>query len=174
MSITLIAAISSNAGLGKTNGELLFHIREDMKFFRDKTEGQICVFGRRTFESIISMRGEPLPKRTNCILTRDENYESLHGELAYNSIERIINHSQTLSTKDKKIMVCGGSEIYKLFMPYADEILLTHINRHVEDASVFYPMESQESHGFMPVEESEEYYTEKYDAYYKFVRYVRK
>lgn len=173
MTITIIAAISSNAGLGKNNGDLLFHIKEDLQRFKNITEGNLIVLGRKTFDSIISMRGEPLPKRINCVLTRDDSYESKYGELVYNSVERIINHHKTMGDKDKKVFVCGGSEVYKQFLPYTNEVLLTHVNKHVEGTEVFYPIELQDSLGFVPIEESEEHYSEKYDAYYKFVRYIR-
>lgn len=173
MTIILIAAISANSGLGKSNGDLLFHIKEDMKNFQDYTEGQLCVFGRKTFESIVHQTGGALKKRTSIVLTSDVNYESKYGEIAYTSIDTIINHHKTMGDKDKKVFICGGSEIYSLFMEFADQIILTHINKHVEESEIFYPMSLQDSYNFVPIEESEEYYTEKYDAYYKFVRYTR-
>ena len=172
MSIVIIANISSNSGIGKTNGDLLFHIKEDMNFFRDTTKGNVVLFGRKTFDSIISLRGKPLEGRINAILTNNENYESKYGEQVYTDLNRIINHSKTLTENDKTIYVAGGMEIYKSLLPHCDEVLLTHVNKHVE-ADIYYPIELQEELGFKAVKESEDFYSEKYDAYYKFVRYVK-
>lgn len=171
MTISIIAAISSNAALGNNN-ELLFHIKEDLQRFKRLTEGQIVIMGRVTFDSIIEMNGKPLPNRINVILTRDENYESKHGEQAYTSIDRIINHHKTMGDKDKKVYICGGEQIYKEFLPYADEILLSIVNKHIEEVDAFYPIEIQDELGFVAVEE-EEFYSDKYEAYYKFVRYTK-
>jgi dihydrofolate reductase len=172
MTITLIACISSNAALGNNN-KLLFNIKEDLQRFKRLTKNQIVVMGRKTFDSIIEMNGKPLANRINVVLTRDENYESKHGEQAYTSIDRIINHHKTMGDKDKKVYVIGGSEVYRELLPFADEILITHVNKHIEEADTFYPIYLQDELGFTPIEESEEYYTEKYDAYYKFVRYTK-
>lgn len=67
----LIAAIDKNWNIGK-DGELLVHIPEDMKFFREKTMGKVVVMGRKTLESFPG--GKPLKGRTNIVLTRDRNY----------------------------------------------------------------------------------------------------
>lgn len=172
MTISIIAAVSSNSALGY-KGELLFNIKEDMKHFQKETMGNVVVFGRKSFEEIVRIHGKGLSGRVNVVLTRDESYEPKHGEIVFNDIEKIINHHKTNNVDDKKIMICGGSSVYSSFLPYADEIILTHINKHVEEADTFYDLDLQESLGFCPVEESEELYSEKYDAYFKFVRYKK-
>lgn len=172
MTIAIIACISSNGALGNDN-KLLFNIKEDLQRFKQLTgDGNIVVQGRKTFDSIIEMNGKPLPNRINVILTRDEEYESKHGELAYTSVDRIINHHKTMGDKDKKVYVIGGEEIYKEFLPFAAEIMLTIVNKHIEEADAFYPVDLQDELGFTPTEE-EEFYSDKYDAYYKFVRYAK-
>lgn len=144
-----------------------------MQHFQNETKGHHVVFGRKSFEEIIRIHGKGLSGRSNIVLTQNSDYVPEHGEFVFNSIDKIISHHKTNSSDDKKIMICGGSSIYREFLPFADEILLTHINKHVEEADTFYPMQQQIDFGFIPVEESEEFYTEKYDAYYKFVRYVK-
>lgn len=170
--ISIIAAISANSGLGY-KGNLLFNIKEDMKHFQRASKGHHVVFGRKSFEEIVAMHGKGLPGRTNIVLTRDVSYVPGHGEIVFNSIDKIINHHETNSDIDKKIIVCGGESVYREFLPHACEILLTHINKHVEEADSFYPLSLQEELGFVPVETSGEFYSEKYDAYYKFVRYKK-
>lgn len=175
MTIKIIACISSNSGLGMNDGSLLFHIKEDLQKFKNITseeKGSILLFGRKTFDSIISLRGKPLPDRLSVVLTRDANYKSKYGEQVYTDLTRLINHSKTLTDKDKTIFICGGGELYSQLLEFSDEILLTIVNKHVE-ADVYYPMELQESLNFVEVETSEDFYSEKYNAYYKFVRYVK-
>lgn len=170
--ISLIACISSNGALGNKQ-QLLFHIKEDLQRFKSASEGQIVVMGMRTFESIIEMNGKPLPNRINVVLTKNEDYVSQYGEIVFNSVEKIISHHATMGDKDKKIIVAGGNSVYKEFLPYTNEVLLTIVNKHIENADTFFPIEYQEKLGFSIIEQSEEFYTEKYDAYYKFVRYVK-
>lgn len=171
--ISIIACVGSDGALGFKN-ELLFNIKKDLKFFQDNTKGNLCVMGRKTFDSIIEMNnGKPLSNRISCILTRDQNYESKYGEIAYNSVDRIINHYKTMGDSDKKVFICGGEAVYLLFMEFADELLITHVNKHVEESDAHFPIHLIAENDFVVAEESEEYYTEKYDAYYKFVRYVK-
>lgn len=151
--IKLIACVSSNFALGKDN-DLLFKIEEDMQRFRKFTENNIVLMGRKTYDSIIEMNGKPLPKRVTVILTRDKNMKPKKSEFVFNSVESIVNHCQTLNEdSDKTVWVCGGAESYKALLPYVKEIRLTIVDKHVEDADTFYPIELQESLGFTELED---------------------
>lgn len=172
MTISIIAAISSNSGLGY-KGNLLFNIKEDLQHFQKETMGHNAIFGRKSFEEITRIHGKGLSGRTNIVLTRNTEYVPKHGEFVFNSINRIISHHETNTDMDKKIVFCGGESVYRDSLPFADEVILTHVNKHVEDVDAWYPMELQEALNFQPVETSEDFYSEKYDAYYKFVRYTR-
>lgn len=110
----LIAAVSSDWGIG-FNGNLLFHIPEDMRFFKEKTTGHVVVMGRKTYESI----GKPLPNRENYVLTRDENYkdEKVH-----------VIHQVDEIPKDS--FVIGGQEIYNLLLPFCDIAYITKVAKH--------------------------------------------
>lgn len=130
MSITMIACCDMNMGIGNKNNDLLFRLPKDLKFFKSATSGKICVFGRKTFESLPV---KPLPKRKNYVLTSNKSY-SYGGVTVVHSIDDILQLS-----KAHDIYICGGGEIYKQFMPYADRLLITHV--HVVDfsARVFFP-----------------------------------
>ncbi|MFP3648530.1 dihydrofolate reductase, partial [Paraburkholderia sp. SIMBA_054] len=67
-----------NMGIG-LNGKLMFSVKEDMKRFKELTEGKLCIQGRKTYESIIKINGKPLSNRTNVVLTKDKTYKSLPG-----------------------------------------------------------------------------------------------
>ncbi len=130
--ISMIACVDNDFGIGKDN-ELLTKIPEDMDHFKQETIGNTCVFGRKTAESL--PKGKPLKDRTNIVLTRDANFE-MEGFQVVNEVKDILDMS-----KDKHIYICGGSEIYDLFMPYADNILLTSLSK-TYDADTFFPYSS--------------------------------
>lgn len=84
MSIIGIAAIDLNNGIGKNN-EMLFHIKEDLNFFKQTTLNKIVVMGRKTFESI----GKPLPNRTNVVLSSNSDF---NGCINLHSFEELLNY----------------------------------------------------------------------------------
>ena len=128
--ISLIAAIGRNNELGKDNA-LLWHLPEDMKHFKKITELHSVIMGRKTFESI----GKPLPNRRNIIITRDANYKQKGAEIVHSlagALDLFPDHSEEL-------MVIGGAEIYKLAMPIADKLYITHIDAEDPEADSFFP-----------------------------------
>ena len=137
--ISLIAAIGNNNELGKDN-QLVFHIKEDMRFFRETTTGHPILMGRKTFESI----GRPLPNRTNYVITH-------HPEDLPDGVEPVRDLRQFLeSWQDSKeeLFVIGGATIYEAALPYATIFYLTEVNTTVSDADTFFPDfdKSQYSH----------------------------
>ena len=108
-----IVAVSDNWGIGNDN-ELLFHIPEDMKFFKDMTSGHSVVMGHNTYESI----GKPLPNRKNYVLSRDKSL-SIDGVTVIHDISQIPDDS----------FVIGGESIYKILLKYCDTVFVTKIHR---------------------------------------------
>jgi len=89
MSIAAIVCVDKSWGIGN-NGNLLFHIKEDMKFFREKTKGHVIIYGRKTLESFPGKK--PLPGRTNIVLTRNVisiSDESKHACSSYSTFNRL-------------------------------------------------------------------------------------
>ncbi|MBQ2695516.1 dihydrofolate reductase [Candidatus Saccharibacteria bacterium] len=131
MSISLISAIGQNHELG-SNNNLIFHIKEDMKFFKDTTMGHPILMGRKTFESI----GKPLPGRTNYVVTR-------HPETLPDGVEPVRELQQFLesnrSTDAPEIFVIGGGMIYHEALPYATHLYLTEIDASAPHADSFFP-----------------------------------
>lgn len=170
--INIIACVSNNNALGY-RGELIFEIKEDLQRFQQLTKGQLLVMGRRTFDSIIERNGKPLGNgRTSIVLTRNPEYKAEHGEVVFDSVERILNHHETMSGCDKEIWVIGGEQVIKDFLPYADNVYLTMVNKYVFDFDTEYPMELQNELGFEVIEE-EESHDEKTNLFYKFITYKR-
>lgn len=126
--ISIIAAASENNGLGKNN-ELVWHLPDDFKRFKQLTTGHHIIMGRKTFESF----PKPLPNRTHIIVTKNKHYKAVNCLIAH-SIEEAI----TLAASDDNPFIIGGGEIYALAMPFADKIELTRVHTEV-DADAFFP-----------------------------------
>lgn len=127
--IILIAAISKNRALGYKN-ELLYHLPNDMKHFRELTTGHTIIMGRKTFESF--PKGA-LPNRRNIVITRQNNLSYPNVEI-FHSIEDAINN-----ITDNTIYIIGGGEIYNQTLKYANRLELTVVDNIPENADTFFP-----------------------------------
>ncbi len=135
MKISLIAAMSKNRVIGRGN-KLPWNIPEDLKYFRDKTNGRVLIMGRKTFDSV----GRPLPNRETRVITRSKDLE-IPGAKTFPSLKRAIDDLR-LKGSDypiDEIFISGGGEIYKLALPIVDRIYLTIIDQEVEDGDAFFP-----------------------------------
>lgn len=126
-----IVATDEKNGIGKNN-QLLCHLPDDLKYFKSLTINNIIVMGRKTYESI----GKPLPNRINVVLSQNPHLK-IDGVEVYYNIESLI---QKLPQKypNKKIIIIGGEQIYRLFFPYIQKIYRTFIH-HTFDADAFFP-----------------------------------
>lgn len=125
---TIIAAVGENNALGKDN-DLVWHLPDDFKRFKELTTGHYIIMGRKTFESF----PKPLPNRTHVIITRQKDYKP-EGCIVVNSIEKALE----LAKEDEQPFIIGGGEIYKLGMPFSDKIELTRVHESFE-ADTFFP-----------------------------------
>lgn len=129
--IKMIAAVSKNHQIGKDN-ELPWHISEDLKYFRKITSGQAVLMGRKTFESI----GRPLPNRRNIVLTRNATFNSednAKGIEVVHTLEEALALCKTL----EQVFIIGGGQIYSAFLPYADELYLTLVDKEIDGDTDF-------------------------------------
>lgn len=132
--ITMIAAIGKNNELGKDN-KLLWHLPEDLKFFKEQTIGKKVILGRKTLESLPGL----LPKRVHLVLTR-KNLEEKESLKVFHSTEEILKY---LNTLDEEVMIIGGSKIYNEFLPYATKLILTEIEEE-QAADAYFPKINKE------------------------------
>ena len=128
--LSLIVAISENNAIGKA-GDLLCYLPDDLKHFKALTTGATVVMGKKTF---FSLPRRPLPNRRNIVLTRDGSFTYENTEVAH-SIEEL----QKMLTADENVFIIGGGEVYRQFMPLAEELHITHIHHTWEDADTFFP-----------------------------------
>lgn len=132
--ITLIAAIGKNNELGKDN-KLLWHLKEDLKFFKEQTIGKEVILGRKTLESLPKL----LPKRKHLVLTH-QNLEENEQLQVFHSIEELQKY---LQDKDEEVVVIGGAKIYQEFLPKANKLILTEIDASKE-ADAYFPTFNKE------------------------------
>jgi dihydrofolate reductase len=128
----IIVAIADNRAIGKANA-LLWHIAEDMKYFRVTTTGSPVVMGWMTFQSI---GGKPLPKRDNVVISIFPWPDRPEGIKVAGSLEEAYS---MVDPSARKVFVMGGGETYRQALPTADKLYITHVHATIEDADTFFP-----------------------------------
>jgi len=128
--ISIICAIAENRAIGKNN-QLLWHIKEDFKFFKEKTSGHVIVMGQKTFESI----GKPLPNRTTIVLSNDPTC-NIEGVIMARTFEEVFAKAREIEKEE--VFICGGGSVYAQTIDMADKLYLTVVKGNFE-ADVFFP-----------------------------------
>lgn len=129
MTVTLIAAAAENNALGKDN-QMIWHLPDDFKRFKQLTTGHHIIMGRKTFESLPGI----LPNRTHIIITRQADF-SAEDCIVVNSLDEAL----LKSAGDQEAFIIGGGEIYKQSMDIADKIELTRVYGTSPEADAFFP-----------------------------------
>lgn len=127
MSISLIAAMDENQGLG-FNNQLLCHLPADLKYFKAQTLGKTIIMGRNTFDSI----GKVLPGRKNIIISRQKDLQ-IDGAVVCHTVEQALAQSDSEET-----MILGGASLYEQTIELAHTLYITKIH-HAFEADVFFP-----------------------------------
>ncbi|MBQ2112860.1 MAG: dihydrofolate reductase [Bacteroidales bacterium] len=194
----IIVAIADNNAIGRDNA-LLWHISEDLKFFKRTTTGCPVIMGRKTFESI----GRPLPKRTNIVVSRgfdapegvvvvgslSEAYTVAGSSVIPDSSSVIPSASSVIPSASSVIpsassvipsaveespsrcFVIGGGQIYAQALADADRLVVTHVHTIIKDADTFFP---QIDPSVWEVEDrSEMFHDEESGFDFEFVTYKR-
>lgn len=130
MKISIIAAIGKNRELGAGN-KLLWDIKEDMQFFREKTKGKPVIMGSKTFESI----GRPLPGRLNIVLSRQQ--KKYEGATVVTSLREAYVCAEASGADE--VFNIGGATIYALGLSDVQTLYLTHVDATFPEADAFFP-----------------------------------
>lgn len=127
--INIVAAVASNGAIGRANS-LIWHLGEDLKFFKNLTMGCPVIMGRKCYDSI----GRPLPGRKNIVISRG-NPAVGDGILVVHSLEEALQ----AVPKPEKCFIIGGGQIYAQAMDIADTLYITKVYTNPTDADVFFP-----------------------------------
>ena len=132
MIISLIAAVGQNRVIG-SNGDLPWHLPDDMKFFAKTTRGHHVLMGRKNFESI-PKKYRPLPGRPNIVVTRNTSFNAAEV-IIETSIENGISAAREAG--ETELFIIGGGEIYNQTIDLADRLYITHVNASPEGETHF-------------------------------------
>lgn len=160
--ITIIAAVASDGAIG-IGGDMLWHLRHDLRRFRRLTLGNTVIMGRRTFDSL---PGGALKGRRNIVVTRNAALAPLGAETAPG-----LDAALAMTDADEKVFIIGGGEIYRQAMPLANELALTEIDATLPGADTFFPPVTED---FTLVEASEPVAATDITPPYRFATYRRK
>ena len=161
--MNLVAAADKNWAIGN-RGELLVSIPRDQKMFRELTTGKVVVLGRKTLDTF--PQRQPLPNRTNIILSSDKNYK-VKGALVINSLEELLEELKKYNSDD--VYVIGGESIYEQLLPYCDTAHITLIDYEYEADAHIHDFASDPE--WVVTADSDE--ITYFDLCYSFVRYER-
>ena len=125
---SIIACIGKKHELGKKGG-LVFHLKNDMKFFRETTSNHTILMGRKTWESLPNK----LPKRKNIVVSKSIVPSA---DQSINNLDEFIEQNQNT---DEEIFIIGGGMIYTKFLPYTKNLYLTEVDSTDKDADTFFP-----------------------------------
>ncbi len=127
LKLTAIVAMTPDRVIGK-NGTLPWHLPEDLKLFKRHTTGHPILMGRKTWDSI----GFPLPHRQSIVLTRDPSWSAKGSEVIHT-----VDELKNIPLIHPEVFIIGGAQVYELFMPLLDEILVSHIYQNYEGDTRF-------------------------------------
>ncbi len=129
MIISLVVAASDNNVIGKNN-QLLWHLPQDLKYFKNVTWAMPVVMGRKTFESL----GKPLNGRYNIVITRKKDWQP-EGVVVVNDLAAAYKAAEAADTRE--VFVLGGGEIYAQAINHAHKIHLTRVHANLEGDTYF-------------------------------------
>ena len=160
--LALIVAVAHNRVIGKDN-TLIWHLPNDLKFFKEKTTGHVIIMGRKTFESLPFL----LPNREHWVITKDKGFDAPEGVRIFHSTEAVAEAAKDLDAA----YVIGGAQIYEAFLPFVDVMHITEVD-HTFEGDAFFP--EFDASQFEIVETIEGTVDEKNKYPHKFVTYKRK
>ncbi|MFW6231358.1 MAG: dihydrofolate reductase [Nanoarchaeota archaeon] len=130
--IKLIAAADENNLIGNDSKLPWPRLRPDLKHFLVKTLGNTVVMGRLTYDSI-DEKYRPLKHRRNIVMSRDREYEPHPDVEVAHSLDDVLQ----MTKHDQQVYIIGGEKVYRQFLPYASEVVLTRIHAAFEGDAYF-------------------------------------
>ena len=133
MKIVIISAVAQNGVIGRSNGEMPWHVKEEFQHFKKTTLGYPIIMGRITFETL----GKPLKDRLNVVITGQPDYKLPYEEVKiYRTLTEAVK--AVSETNPEKIFVIGGGQVYRQAIEFADEMIIS-IMKFDAEGDVFFP-----------------------------------
>ena len=161
--MNMIVAVDENWAIGN-KGELLVRIPNDQKMFRNETINKVVVLGRKTMDTF--PQKQPLPKRTNIILTRNPEY-TVQDAIVVHSVEELLEELKNYNSED--VYIIGGDSVYQQMLPYCDVAHVTYIEQSYA-ADSYFPNLDKDPEWALVAESDEQTY---FDITYYFRKYER-
>ena len=161
--MNIIVNADKNWAIGKNNS-LLVRIPADMKYFRQMTEGNIVVMGRKTLESF--PQGRPLANRVNIVISHNPDYQ-VKDAIVVHSVEEAM---QECKKHEGEVFVIGGESIYRQLLPYCNKAYITKSD-HAYDADTYFTNLDEDPDWQMTKISDEQTY---FDLEYVFTIYERR
>lgn len=160
----MIVAMTSETNSIGLNGDMLYHLKEDLKYFKETTLNNTIICGRKTY---FSFPKRPLPNRKNIILTKSDS--QFEGAFTLNSKEDVLRYAK--ENPSERIFICGGDSVYSQFMDIASKLYVTVIdeNEKVKSDSFFPNID----HSVWAIESESEYICPENAPKYKYLVYRR-
>ncbi len=137
--LVAIVAVAANGVIGR-DGEMPWHLPEDLKHFKQVTTGHPVIVGRVTYESILEGLGEPLPGRTTVVLT-SRDLETPENVVTASDLEEALEAADRAAEKRHdgadRIFVAGGATVYEQFLPAVDRLIVTEVHDSPEGDAYF-------------------------------------
>lgn len=161
--ISIIVAMAKNRAIGK-GGDLIWHLSNDLKHFEEVTSGHTVIMGYKTYMSLPNQK--PLPKRRNIIISTRLNEAPEGFELANSVLD-----AMKMVFNEEEVFIIGGGMIYEQFLPMADKLYLTRIDKDFE-ADTFFPIINFSNYDLIDLKVIDE--DPQIDCSYKFETWERK
>ncbi|MDR3326647.1 MAG: dihydrofolate reductase [Prevotellaceae bacterium] len=158
--ISIIVAVAENGIIGKNNS-LLWHISEDLRRFKQLTENNTVIMGRKTY---FSLPFRPLKNRRNIVIS--ESLTLIDGAEVVN----LLQHAFELCKNDREVFIIGGASIYRQSMDLADRLYLTKVYKAFEGDTFFPEIDTKK---WQLTDKSETFYDEKADLNFSYLVYDR-
>ncbi|HET8858360.1 dihydrofolate reductase [Marivirga sp.] len=134
MKISMIAAKANDNAIGKDN-DMIWHLPDDLKYFKDKTRNRHILMGRKNFDSL-GEKYQPLPQRINIVITRNKDWQH-DGVKVFHDVEDGIAFAK--ENNEEELFIIGGGEIYKEGLKFADRLYITEVDAEFPDAEAYFP-----------------------------------
>jgi dihydrofolate reductase len=139
--ISAIVAVDNNWGIGY-NGDLLEHIPEDLRYFKELTTGHVVVMGSKTWDSLPK---KPLKDRLNVVVSSKPrkvlgdmsiriDMEELMVRMIYMKRNALVNPAE-----EEEWFVIGGGSIYQQLLPFCDRVYVTKIYKNHDNVDTYFP-----------------------------------